>query len=134
MGVCEFHHEFCVHDIRPRAKHLAVQLHHFCQHEQGHSINVRAHLPKPHLVMHSGVCEARSADGKTLRGSVMSMKFMKEFTGSRSKLRKFPLSLSQFKRDRKPNLQSKLTSLQKLTILVQQLCGTQLFCPSRSNP
>ena len=76
MGVCEFHHEFCVHDIRPRAKHLAVQLHHFCQHEQGHSINVRAHLPKPHLVMHSGVCEATVVPTLLLVLSTMSTRFI----------------------------------------------------------
>ena len=36
-------------------------------------INVQMHLPKPHLMMLFHVCEARSADGKPLWGSVMNM-------------------------------------------------------------
>ena len=61
---------------------------------------------------------ARSADGKTLRGSVMNTKFRMEFTDSCSKLCEFPLCLSGINRDQRPNLQSKLTSSQKLTIPV----------------
>ena len=56
--------------------------------------------------------------GKHTCAFVMNIKFMMEFTISHSKLWKFPLRLSQFKRDRRPNLQPKSTSSQKLTSLL----------------
>ena len=56
----------------------------------GCGINVRICLPKPYLVMHFDICEARSADGEPLRGSVMNILFMMEFTNSRSKSCEFP--------------------------------------------
>ena len=50
-------------------------------------INMQMCLPKPCLLMLSGICKARSVDGQTLQGSVMNTKFMMEFTNSHSKNR-----------------------------------------------
>ena len=69
-------------------------------------------LPKkPYLVMPFDICEARSADGKPLRGSVMNILFMMEFTNSRSKSCEFPLHLfSPYAKDWSLNLQRRTKS------------------------
>ena len=56
-----------------------------------------------------------------LGGAVMNLKFMMEFTNSCRQSCKFPLRPPQPKQDWRPNLQSKISSLQKLTIPVWQL-------------
>ena len=72
------------------------------------TIKVLMCLPKPYLMMPFDVHQVRSADGETLRGSVMNTKFMMEFTNSCSKLCKFLPRLSHFRRDWRQNLQPKL--------------------------
>ena len=73
--------------------------------------NVLTCLPKPWVMMLSSVCKVRSADGKTLRGSVMNTRFMMEFTNSRCACLNSNKILDLIS-------SPKLTSLQKLTILV----------------
>ena len=71
------------HKLRPRTKHLAVQLHHFRQCTLGKKvivdkstqlINEQMCLPKPCLEKHFVACEVPLSVGKTLQGSAMSRK------------------------------------------------------------
>ena len=73
-------------------------------------INMQIYSPKPYLVMPFDIYEVRSADGKSLRGSVMNILFMMEFTNSRSKSCEFPLRLFRSARSWRQNLQFKLTT------------------------
>ena len=87
------------HKLRPRTKHLSVQLHHFrqrvwtrqcSQRKLQRQINGPMFLPKPCLVMLFDTCEEQSSAGKTLRGSVMNIKFMMESIYSCNVFCEFP--------------------------------------------
>ena len=111
-------HKFC-----PRNKHPAVQLHHFRQHALDKKV-----LVEKTGTQHQGAdtfAKALPRDTfRHLRSEISGWqdiakechehKFMMESTNSHSKLCEFPLHLSQFKQDRRPNLQPKLISLRKL--------------------